>query len=211
MKLNNMFRISIAASCLAIVGVTSAQVVNGSFEAPTATPNSLTLVSGADVPGWFLSGTGAVVDNGLNAGFGTTWNHTPDGQQYLYINANVAGGVTLSQNVNLTSGNHSLDFLQADFASGFLFPGGDLFAKIVRNSDSFVVASQEFVTPNFSPFISQSLAFNAPDAGTYSIVFTSVGGHAGIIDGVKLDAVPEPATLSLIGLGLAALARRRKN
>lgn len=194
-----------------VAALSSADFQNGSFEQPTLQNGAQLAVTGTQLPDWTISGGNSVLITNEFVGDAVTWNPTPDGNQFLYVNSDVAGGVVLSQAVSLTANAaESLNFLQADFGTNFVLPGGELTVSIYNPSNQLVVGPTLFTTPNYSGFIAQQLQFTTGAAGAYTFDFTSVTYHAGIIDGVSLQPAPEPASLAALGLSAAALARRRR-
>jgi hypothetical protein len=215
--MNNVLKIAGLAvfGCASLIASTAHadDFVNGSFESPSIGDNTYISESGQDVDGWTISnGDSALVTNDFDGtGSGTTWWDSGAGLQYLYVAQSVGDGVVVSQSVDVTAGEHTLSFLQADFASNFETPGGAVLVSILNPDDSVLLAPTLFSTGTFSPFIQQSLNFNAATAGGYTVQFTSVGGQAGIIDDVHMDAAaPEPASMFLVALGAAAIAKRRR-
>jgi hypothetical protein len=202
MKLHSVFLIS----CLLLPGLSSADFLNGSFETPTLADGTSMGASGSSVPDWTITNGGGVLNTNQFVGGGVAWNPTPDGNQYLYLNGFVEGGVVLSQTINVTAGANTLDFLQADFASAFGTPGGNVLVSVLDSSNDVVVAPTLFTTPSFSGFIAQTLNFNVNTTGNYTFDFTSVTNHATILDGITL--APEP--MSFVALGLGVLVVRRK-
>ena len=205
---------AVLASSL-LPSLASADFINGSFEDNVVPPNSYTAFSGSDLTGWTYTsgGFGALIPNGFDgAGSYTTWHDTPAGNQYLYIAQSVTPGITLDQALTLSLGSHTLSFLQADFASSFQTPGGAVDVTIYNPDSSVLVGPTLFTTTTYSDFIQQSLTFTTPTEGSYDVQFTTIGGQAGIIDNVRMDAVPEPAPIAALGLGaLGLLLRRRRN
>ena len=196
-------RFWLIAASLYIPSFASADFINGDFESPALQPGSQLLVSGHDIPGWLLSSGASLITNQF-VGDGVTWNPTPDGNQFLYENQDVDGGVILSQTVSLVSGSNTLSFLQADFGSTFISPGGELTVSVTDSSNNLIVSPQLFSTPNFSGFIAQSLTFNVATSGDYTFEFTSIANHAAILDDVSVaGAAPEPASFFALGLGVA--------
>lgn len=213
--MNNLLA-SRRAVTLAVLSLGSALAhagfVNGSFENPKIPLASIGVIGGLDVTGWTLEGTGALVSRGFGGGgTGVTWWDAPDLDQYLYIQVSTGLGA-VKQSVAVDAGQHALKFAMADFKSQFISPGGQVLVDIKRDSDQAVIlAPTLFTTPDFSDFQEKSVLFSAPTTGSYTFRFGTVSGHAGLVDNVRLDAVPEPATMGLLTLGgLAAVARRRR-
>lgn len=186
-----------------------ADFINGSFEDPGISPDYNRPVSTGGLPGWSVLDS-VLIRNGYDgSGSGTTWHDTSAGSQYLYIN-DIVGTEGISQAVTLTAGANRLSYLQADFASAFASPGGAIDVTIVRDSDSQTILHQETDTADFSDFVTKTINFTAPTAGSYTFSFAGVGGHAALIDNVHVAAVPEPTTMAAVGLGLVGIARRRR-
>ncbi len=190
-----------------------ADFINPSFEEPNIGPASFTSVFGGTVTGWQVAGAGggSLVSNGFDgSGTSVTWHNTTDGSQYLYI-ANYVGDGSASQAIDVSAGNHTLFFSQADFASVYSQTGGSVLVSITRTSDSQVIVSNwSYTTPKLSDFVQQTLNFTAPTSDNYMFTFSTVLGDAGIIDSVHLDAVPEPASLLVLGLGALGLLRGKR-
>lgn len=206
------FGSAVIASALLTPSARAADFVNGSFEDPAIDAATDLGVTGTDIAGWTYSdgALGAIISNGF-VGASVDWHNTPAGSQYLYAAAYTMGGETIEQSVNLTAGSHEVSFLQADFGSVFQVPGGEIYLSILNSDNSELVAPTLYSTPEFSDFIDQTLKFDAPTDGDYTFRFTTVSGHAGLIDDVHLvGAVPEPATLIVVGLGFGGLLLRRR-
>ncbi len=118
---------------------------------------------------------------------------------------------------NTTSGG-------ANFAS---FYGGSMtltFATPVTAFGAYFsglqIPSENVVTANFEGGGSETVGTVLNDGGIEFIGFTSNVGITSVfmdmpgdivgVDDIRYSAVPEPATMAVLGLGLAAAARRRK-
>ncbi|MCC6426610.1 MAG: PEP-CTERM sorting domain-containing protein [Phycisphaerales bacterium] len=68
-----------------------------------------------------------------------------------------------------------------------------------------------------NPWQSELMVFNVPSAGNYLLEFLAIGTPSGLppivfLDNVSVEAVPGPASLALVGLGvLGSVARRRRS
>ncbi|MBS1716624.1 MAG: PEP-CTERM sorting domain-containing protein [Armatimonadetes bacterium] len=202
-----------AGALLAVAASASASLVNGSFEDPALNPGGKMGFGNGQImgSGWIADfGLPFIISNG-NADSGVAWHNATDGVQFAYLATGVGLG-SIHQDVSLVGGSsYTLSFDQADFGTQFGVPGGQLNFDVTNGTSVFGGPIFSATDP-FSDFIHITKSFVAPTTGVYSLVFTSVQLHAGIIDNVKLDAdaVPEPASMAALSLGVAALLRKRK-
>lgn len=192
-------------------------LINGSFEDPdVSTVGGLQFFNAGDTigSGWTVdSGTSAVLDSDFVGGM-VGWYPAEEGNQYLYVAINT-GSATVSQQVSLAAGEHyDLSFFHADFREGSLgLPGGVIHYDVLDSSNASVLGGiQTSETPENGPYQSVSSLFTATTSGVYTVQFISEPNRAGIIDNVDLSVapVPEPASMAALGLGVAALLRRRR-
>jgi hypothetical protein len=209
-----MSRILFAAVVAAGIFTSSVRanlIINGDFETGTFAPwiydpgpmNDLTVV--APVP-WFGAGS-----------------HAANGNFLVAFNAgNTPPGGKLSQTFSTTAGTEYT--VQYDYGTTTVLPETadhqDLVVSVLGNNGITVLNSQT------------ATASNPPSAlTTFSFTFIADGSLAtlqffdpltnqsfdldGVLDNVSVEAIPEPASMALAGIGTAVIAgyalRRRKN
>lgn len=202
-------------SCLTASLGASAQFINAGFENPARTDG--TFADG--LPGW------------TKAGEGGSWNifptysffrsEAPEGTQIAYVN-----GTSIAQQsaVTLASGETTLSVMagrRADsFAASFnmeLWAGGTVAAGAVTGGTLLGTASfihTSIAPSSFTPLsVTYNAAINDPLIGQQITArFVKVGGSQMNFDDVRLNVVPEPATMTVLAIGLvAALRRSRKS
>lgn len=195
-------------------------IVNGSFEADPFTANGnyeLGLI-GNDVTGWFIPSGDGVYPWGLQDGaFGAS---TPYGNQFLVLGRQGFNAeYSIQQTLNgLVVGNiYDLSFAiaselgccsQVDVS---YLSGSSTAAQIFSASNSgaywtdWTTKSTSFVATDSSvtiQFKNVNVSSNGYDLGLDNVLVT----------GAQQNAVPEPASFALLGIGLAGLTvmRRRK-
>jgi len=57
---------------------------------------------------------------------------------------------------------------------------------------------------SFTPFELQNVTFSVPTGGVHRLEFMGAvfGDHTAFVSGVSIDAVPEPATFTLLAAGM---------
>jgi len=188
--------------------VAHAGISNGSFQLGSGTladdwvltgPNSLALtdadyIANAGAAGASPYGGRFLSFNAADGPIGNSASQTfatVAGQEYIVSYAHANYGVNLAQRLqvlveNLDEGDTLFSDVIVDFTGGT-----DLSAIWTEKSFRFLATGP-----------------------TATLSFSDRGVHTAstdlLIDNVSVEAVPEPATLALLGAGLAAIARRRR-
>ena len=190
-------------------------VANASFEGPVQSspgyfnPNGIT--------SWVTTGSGSsgVWNPTLSpGGFAAYWSTAlPDGSQVGFSN-----GQTIAQTLGTNYATGSLYSLTVAFGNrldGPYIPTGVTMQLFAATTGS-IVATQaidvnSITRGTFKDFTLSYTADGSSDGKAIGILFTSTGQQLDI-DNVRLNNVPEPGTLILLGSALAGIgmARRRK-
>ncbi|MBN2513901.1 MAG: PEP-CTERM sorting domain-containing protein [Sedimentisphaerales bacterium] len=197
-----------------VVAVQAAPVVvdNYSFELPgSGKIKGWNGESGADVPGWVSDGQ--AVDSGVES----DWPGHTDGLWTSFI---MQGDPTIYNLTGHAIAAGEVFTLQVDARDNWTDGDADLMISLyydvagVRNT----VASSTFTLDAADVWMTYSLTFAANDTpaaigNLIGIEIDNVSPSASSwqgLDNVRLDVIPEPATMLLMGLGATALIRKRK-
>ena len=220
-----MKKFVVAAGLTLAMGASQAEanlITNGSFEecvgqACGAAYTTLTGTAGgtlqlldgndwgvyASIPGWTTTnGAGIEIQRG-------TVVAAKDGFSYVELDSH--GGATnstMSQSLMLGVGTYKLSFWYQprtgsinDNGINVLFGGVQVGANPTADGVAPAAWSQ------------YSFLLNVPTAMSYALTFSAVGAQnslGGFVDDVQLVAVPEPASLLLLGAALAGVIARRR-
>ena len=179
-------------------------LVNGGFENPNINTGSWQYFSSSDVDGW----------NGSNIEIWKNYNNVSafEGGQFAELNSHPGTGqaFTIFQDFSTVQGQ----WYDVSFAYRARANNNEAFQVDLNgtsNIESWLI--DDHTTSQWSTFSGSFLADSSLSSIACTTVVPSTGTVGNFIDDVQVSAVSEPATLALLGLGLAGLGftRRRLN
>jgi PEP-CTERM motif len=220
---------------LTTVPALATSVLNGSFSnIGTQTGDFSIGYQGATLPNWTASPTGNQILDCLivagstanlcgTAAFGgglTFWafpGPSPDGGNYVAVDGASAYSTPLTQTLTglVSGGRYIVSFYQAAAQQkGFTGVNTEQWQVSLGGAPSQLSTLMNNASMGDVGWMSQSLTFTAT-AATQVLTFVAKGTPNGqppfvLLDGVSIQAVPEPETLAMIGLGLVAIPMARK-
>ena len=200
-----MFTLTLVGGAAAAVSAAPLLIVNAGFETPTLDDSQAIFT----LAGWVNAGDSGTFDPHA-AAFAAG---APEGENVAFSSVN---GPTISQVLAATAQSNTLytltmlvgNRLDADFGGyqSELWAGGIMLAQ---DNGSQLPADGQFLLSTIQYFVG---AGDAVAGSALEIRFRSLGWQT-VFDDVRLDAterVPEPTLLALLGLGGAAVARRKR-
>ncbi len=204
MSLAKLLSVSVLAS--GVVALSSASILNGSFQDG----------AGSSADNWtFVGSTSASTDAGYGGagGFGTS----PYGGRFLAFNGgnNPAGNSAAQEFSTILGQWYSVKFAFANFGASTL----QRLNVVVTDSTAAVLGSAAYDDSTGGEnmaliWAEDELLFQATTSLstlTFSDNGSTTNGTDLLVDNASVEAVPEPLTIALLGLGVAAAAKRRRH
>ncbi|MBA4107238.1 MAG: hypothetical protein C0485_15950 [Pirellula sp.] len=203
------------AALLTIVGsAAQANVIsNGSFETPVT--STLIVVGAGDptITSWTVGLVGVDLVNAAGNGFVN--GAAADGAQYLDLDGSPGPGSITQTFATTPATQYTLTF---DYANNYTTPGtAQALVQVADGANTYlsdVISHSTSVSGNLDWTSYPSFTFTAQQASTTLSFMSMSGGVFGgiMLDKIEVNAVPEPASMGLMGLAATCffVVRRRR-